>query len=109
MIYFVPSVRCSLVTLISEGACIDVSMEFIFLNVQRTLFFKYTLDALNLRHVYLYVLEDFMSLFFADGGFIICVQVMKFCFSYHAREVEVKVYAGGMRSDVTMFPQVYNR
>lgn len=102
MIYFVLSVRCSLVTLISEGACIDVCMEFILLGVQRTLLFKYNCNAVNLRHIYLCVLEDIMSQLFADGGFIICVQVIKICFSYHAREVEVKVYAGDMRSYVTM-------
>jgi len=54
------------------------------------------------RHIYLYVQEDFMSQFFADCGFIICVQVIKLCFSYHACEVEVEGYAGDMRSHVTM-------
>ena len=76
-------------------------MAFILQDVQRTLLFKYTCDAVNLRHIYLYVLEDFMSQFFADGGFIICVQIIKLCFSYHAREVKVKGYAGDMRSHVT--------
>jgi hypothetical protein len=73
-------------------------MAFILQDVQRTLLFKDTCDAVNLRHIYLYVLEDFMSQFFADRGFIICVQLIKLCFSYHAREVEVKGYAGGHMS-----------
>ena len=99
--YFVLSVRCSLVTLISEGACIDICMAFILQDVRRTLLFKYTWDAVNLCYIYFYVLEGFMNQFFADGGFIICVQVIKLRLSYHAREVEVKGYASDMRSHVT--------
>jgi hypothetical protein len=104
MIYFVLSVRCPLVPLISEGDCTDVCMALISQDVQRTLLFKYlyTCDAVNVRHIYLYVLKDFMSQFFADGGCTISVQVVKLCFSYHAREVEVKGHAGDMRSHVTM-------
>jgi len=47
MIDFVPSVMCSLVTLIL-GVCIDVGMAFILQDVQRTLLFKFTCDAVNL-------------------------------------------------------------
>ena len=55
-------------------------MAFILQYDERILLFKHTCDAINLRHVYLYVLDDFMSQFFADGGFIVGVQVTKLLF-----------------------------
>lgn len=65
-------------------------MAFIFLDDKRSLLLKYTCHAVTFSDIYLHVLEDFTSQFFADGGFIAWVHVIKHCFSSDACEVKLR-------------------